>query len=117
VTDRVGVWTAFYKQHRALFGGVVYPLLGDPLEHGWTALQAWDPDAGAGALLAFRQASADSSRRIVLENVPPGRTFRLLSGPDGAAIGTATSDQLRAGIEVQVPETQGARVILIEPGS
>jgi hypothetical protein len=117
VTDRVGVWTAFYKQHRALLSGVVYPLLGDPLERGWTALQAWDPDVGAGALLAFRQASTDSARRIGLENVPAGRTFRLLSGPDGAAIGTATSEQLRAGIDVRIPEAEGASVILIEPGS
>ena len=47
------------------------------------------------ALLAFRQASTDSLRRIALENVPAGRTFRLLSGPDGAAIGTAYGEAFR----------------------
>ena len=57
VVDRVGVWTAFYREHRGLLDGVVYPLLADPLERGWTALQAWDPEAGSGALLAFRQGS------------------------------------------------------------
>ena len=31
VIDRVGVWTAFYRQHRGPLGGVVYPLLDDPL--------------------------------------------------------------------------------------
>jgi Melibiase len=117
VIDRVGAWTSFYKQHRGLFGGVVYPLLDDPIERGWTALQSWDPDLGAGALLVFRQASSDASRRIALENVPTGRTFRLTSAPDGAALGTTTSDQLRAGLEVSIPEAEGPRVILIEPAS
>ena len=117
VIDRVALWTSFYKQHRALFGGVVYPLLDDPIERRWTALQSWDPDAGAGALLAFRQGSPDDSRRIALENVPSGRTFRLTSAPDGAALGTASSDQLRAGIDVSIPESEGARVVLIEPGA
>jgi Melibiase len=117
VIDRVGVWTDFYKQHRALFGGVVYPLLDDPLERDWTALQSWDPDAGKGTLLAFRQGSADATRRIALENVPAGRTFRLSSGPDGAALGTVSSSQLQQGIDVSIAAAQGARVILIEPAA
>jgi hypothetical protein len=115
VVDRVGVWTRFFEQHRALFGGVVYPLLNDPLELGWTALQAWDPDAGAGALLAFRQSSDQDQRRIALVNVPPGRRFELVSAPDGATVATVTSDQLRAGIDVLIPEHEGARVLLIRP--
>ena len=117
VIDRVGVWTAFYKQYRDLFGGVVYPLLGDPLERGWTALQSWDPERGAGALLAFRQGAADSEHRIALENVPAGRRFELRSGPDGAVLGTFTSDQLRTGLDVSIPEAEGARVLLIQPAS
>jgi hypothetical protein len=115
VIDRISTWTSYYKEHRELFGGVVYPLLEDPLAHGWTALQSWDPDAGAGALLAFRQASPDASARIALENVPAGRTFRLTAAPGGAALGTVTSDQLRTGLDVSIPDPQGARVILIEP--
>jgi hypothetical protein len=113
VVDRVAPWTAFYKRYRAQLGGVVYPLLEDPLARGWTALQAWDPDRGTGALLAFRQSSGDAERRIALENVPPGRRFELLSGPDGAFVGTVTSDELRAGIDVSIPESEGARVLVI----
>jgi alpha-galactosidase len=115
VIDRVGDWTAFYREHREELGGVVYPLLADPLERGWTALQAWDPEAGNGALLAFRQGSPDGRRRIALENVPPGRTFELLSAPDGAAAGTVTSAQLREGIDVEIDQREGARVLLIRP--
>ena len=115
VVDRVGDWTAFYKQHRAQLGGVVYPLLDDPLERGWTALQAWDPEAATGALLAFRQGSSDAQRRIALQNVPPGRTFELRNAPDGALAGTATSAQLRAGIDVDISDAEGARVLLITP--
>jgi hypothetical protein len=98
-----------------LLDGVVYPLLGDPLEQGWTALQAWDPRRGEGALMAFRQDSGEASRRIALENVPPGRTFELVSAPDGAVVGTATSAELEAGIDVSIPEERGARVLLIRP--
>jgi hypothetical protein len=115
VVDRVGAWTAFHRRYREELGGVVYPLLDDPLEREWTALQAWNPDAGAGALLAFRQGSAAAERRIALENVPPGRTFELRSAPDGALVGTATSAQLRAGIDVQIPDAEGARALLITP--
>jgi hypothetical protein len=115
VVDRVGDWTAFHRQHRDQLGGVVYPLLDDPLERGWTALQAWDPEAGAGALLAFRQGSPQEQQRIALENVPPGRRFELFSAPDGASAGTATSDQLRAGVDVRITQSEGARVLLIRP--
>jgi len=117
VVDRVGEWTAFYKSSRELLDGVVYPLLADPLEKGWTALQAWDPVKGEGALLAFRQDSADAAQRIALENVPPGRTFELVSGPDGAAVGTVTSAELQAGIDVTIPDVKGAQVLLIRPAS
>jgi hypothetical protein len=117
VIDRVGTWTAWYKQHRDALGGVVYPLLADPLERGWTALQAWDPEAGAGALLAFRQGSADATHRIALENVPAGRSFVLTSAPDGAAIGTYSSAELRSGIDVSIAQGEDARVLMIRPVS
>jgi hypothetical protein len=117
VVERIGAWTGFYKQHRALLGGVVYPLLDDPLARGWTALQAWDPDAGAGALLAFRQDSEQQERRIALVNVPPDRRFELVSGPDGGLVGTVTSEELRTGIDVRIPVSEGASVLLIRPAS
>jgi hypothetical protein len=117
VVDRVGVWTAFYKSYRDRLGGVVYPLLGDPLERGWTALQAWDPERGTGALLAFRQGSVETERRIALTNVPPGRRFELQSAPDGTAVGTVTSESLRTGLDMRIPEAEGARVLLIKPAS
>ena len=72
VIDRVGVWSAFYKARRGLLDGVVYPLLADPLERGWTALQSWDPERGEGALLAFRQGSADEVKRDRAEECASG---------------------------------------------
>ncbi len=117
VVERIGDWTGFYRQHRAMFSGVVYPLLGDPLARGWTALQAWNPDTGAGALLAFRQDSEQEERRISLVNVPPAGRFELVSGPDGALVGTVTSEELRTGIDVRIPRNEGAGVLLIRPVS
>ena len=116
VVDEAATWIAFYEQHRSLFaGGVTYPLLADPLEHGWTALQTWDADRGAGALLAFRQDSDDTARTIALRNVPAGRTFQLRRAPDGADLGTATSDDLRRGLRVEIPQARGAQVVAITP--
>ncbi|HEV3000278.1 MAG TPA: alpha-galactosidase [Solirubrobacteraceae bacterium] len=116
VVDEAGRWMAWYRANRSLLtGGVTYPLLADPLEQGWTALQSWNPERGEGALLAFRQRSGDAVRTIALRNVPPGRTFRLTRAPDGADLGTATSEQLAAGLGVEVSAPGGAAVIAIAP--
>jgi alpha-galactosidase len=118
VIDEAGVWIAWYKANRSLFtDGVTYPLLSDPLEQGWTALQSWNPERGEGALLAFRQDADEASRTIALRNVPDGRTFVLTSAPDGAYLGTVTSGRLREGIHVEIPAKDGARVIAIRRAS
>jgi hypothetical protein len=113
VIDEVGRWTAYYKRNRAAFGGVVYPLLADPLERGWTALQSWNPDTGSGALLAFRQGSDDTTRTVALRDVPPGRDFELLDGPDETPAGTVSSADLARGISVTLPDKEAAKVLLI----
>ena len=58
---------------------MTYPLLADPLEGGWTALQSWDPRRGRGALLAFRQQDERQTVEIALRNVPRGQRFELLA--------------------------------------
>jgi hypothetical protein len=114
VVAQAAPWTAFYKSHRDAFTeGVVYPLLDDPIAGGWTALQSWNPETGNGALLAFRQASDESTRTIALRNVPPGRRFRLVSAPDGARVATVTSRRLRRGVRIELPAVDSARVLLI----
>lgn len=115
VVDAAAPWIRFYKRHRPLFGGVVYPLLDDPEKHGWTALQSWDPDRGRGALLAFRQDADASAARIALRNVPPHRRFDLFRAPDGRYAGTVSSAQLTRGIGVSLAAKRAARVLLIVP--
>ena len=73
--------------------------------------------AARGALLAFRQGSDQAERRIALTNVPSGRRFELRSAPDGASLGIVTSERLRSGVDVRIPESEGARVLLVEPAS
>jgi alpha-galactosidase len=116
VIDAAAPWAEWHKTRRHLLDGVVYPLLDDPLEGGWTALQAWDPREGSGALVAFRQDSDEPARTVALRNVPPGRTFTLALAPSGTPLGSVTSEQLSGGIEVQIPERRGAYVVSIEPG-
>jgi hypothetical protein len=115
VVARAAAWIAFYKAHRSAFGQLVYPLLADPTAGRWTALQSWDPDAGSGALLAFRQGSDEPVQTIRLRNVPPGRRFRLVNAPDGSSAGTVTSQRLRRGLRIELPEKDSARVLVIEP--
>jgi hypothetical protein len=99
-------WVDFYTAHRDAFtGGVVYPLLSDPLKSGWTALQSWD--GRDGALLVFRQDGGQDTRHVTLRNVPHG-TYALTSAPGGASLGTA---DLADGLDVTLP-LRGARVIL-----
>jgi hypothetical protein len=115
VIDEARPWIDFYKAHRDHFSKMTYPLLDDPLDGGWTALQPWDPEEGVGALLAFRQGSGDATASIPLRNVPEGMTFDLFEAPTGAKIGTVTSEQLTAGLEITIPSQDGARVLLIQP--
>jgi hypothetical protein len=115
VLDRASSWLAFRRAHVAAFTGVVYPLLDDPLAGGWTALQSWDPEAASGAVLAFRQGASSSSVTVPLHNVPAGRTFSLVRAPDGVVVGTATSEELAAGLAVSVDAPDGFQVLVIEP--
>jgi hypothetical protein len=108
-------WIDFYKQNRDLLTQMTIPLAADPLDKRWTALQSWDPDRGRGALLAFRQQDPRPATTIALKDVPPGRCFALRRAPDGAAAGTATSKQLSAGLTVELPQPDSARVLVIEP--
>lgn len=111
VLDEARPWLDFYKAHRGYFAQMAYPLLADPLAKDWTALQTWNPEAGRGALLAFRQESAEPSKRIALRNVPDGR-YELTEAPTGASAGTVTAERLREGIEIAL-EKRGARVLLV----
>ena len=111
VLDEARPWLDFYKAHRRDFAQMAYPLLADPLENGWTALQTWNPEAGRGALLAFRQEAEEPAKRIALKNVPDG-DYELRAAPDGALVGTATAEELREGIEIALPK-RGARVLLV----
>ena len=117
VVDEAAQWISFYKAHRDELGGVLYPLLEDPLKNGWTALQSWDPEAGRGALLAFRQGAAAETTRIALQNVPPGRSFDLFEAPTGAYAGTVSSADLERGLDVTVPAPNGTKVLLVEPAA
>ena len=117
VVQQARPWIDFYTTHRSHFTQMTYPLLNDPIEKNWTALQTWNPEEAFGALLAFRQQATDATKTIALTNVPAGMTFDLFEGPTGAHFGTVTSEQLRAGIEVTIPNANGAQVLVIKPAA
>ena len=117
VIQQARPWLDFYKAERENFTQLTYPLLNDPLEKNWTALQTWNPETGSGALLAFRQQADDATKNIALRNVPANMSFDLFEGPTGAHVGTVTSEQLRNGIDVTIGSKDGARVLVIEPAS
>ena len=115
VVERARPWVDFYRRERALLTQMTIPLERDPLENRWTALQSWDPEAGRGALLAFRQRDPSPVARIELRDVPPRRCFALRSAPDGSPAGVATSRDLTRGLRIELPDPDTARVLLIEP--
>ena len=106
-------WLDLYKRRRALFTQLTYPLLADPLEGGWTALQSWNPRRGRGALLAFRQQDDRPSVAIALRNVRPGQQFELFRGAEEQPVGTVGSRTLREGLTVELPGKDTAAVITI----
>jgi hypothetical protein len=106
-------WLDFYKRQRRHLTQMTYPLLADPLEQRWTALQSWNPERGHGALLAFRQQDERASVRIKLRNVPRHRRFELLSAPDSQHVRFVRSRQLRRGLRIDLPEKDTAAVLVI----
>ena len=67
------------------------------------------PGAGRGALLAFRQDVGGGDATVALRERPARAALRLRSAPDGAVVGTVTSEQLRAGVPVTVRSAARAR--------
>ncbi|MDQ3935889.1 MAG: alpha-galactosidase, partial [Actinomycetota bacterium] len=115
VVERAATWFAFHDRFRAELKQMTYPLLDDPLEGGWTALQSWDPEKARGALYAFRQDSDAGTKRIALRNVPPGLRFDLFEGPGGERVDRVTSAELTRGLDVAIGSKGGARVLVIVP--
>ncbi|MEA2386404.1 MAG: alpha-galactosidase [Thermoleophilaceae bacterium] len=113
VIDQARPWIAFYKRHRPLLTHLVYPLLADPYEKKWTALQSWNPERATGALVAFRQQDDREAVRIKLRNVPPGRRFVLRRGLKAKRFATVTSARLARGLRVRLPRKDTAQVLLI----
>jgi hypothetical protein len=113
VIDQARPWIAFYKRHRPLLTHLVYPLLADPYEKKWTALQSWNPERATGALIAFRQQDERAAMRIKLRNVPPGRRYVLYRGLKAKRFATVTSKRLTRGLRVSLPRKDTAEVLLI----
>jgi hypothetical protein len=113
VVDRAATWLAFYKRYRGELSQHTYPLLDDPLDGTWTALQAWDPEEARGALYAFRQGSDDATKRIALLNVPPGLRFDVFEGPSGDRVDRVTSAELTRGLDITLDAKGAARVLVL----
>jgi hypothetical protein len=113
---QVARWTAFYATYRSELATFTYPLLADPLEGRWTALQPWNPSRG-GFLLVYRQGAADARRTISLRGLTGNRTYTLtrLDPATGASapLGRFTSLELRRGLPVTIAEPNGYAIIRI----
>ena len=118
VIEAAGPWTRFYADNRELFTeGVTYPLLADPLEKKWTALQTWDADKARGALVAFRQSDAGDTATVALRGVPDDMVFDLREAPTGTLVGQVTSAELQQGLPITLADKNAARVLLITPAA
>jgi hypothetical protein len=114
-------WTDFYKENREALATFTYPLLAEPLDGGWTALQPWNPGAGTGFLLAYRQNAANAVQSIPLRGIRGTGSFSLtqVDPAQGAStlLGVVGADDLRAGIDVTIPNAGGYAIIRITPAA
>jgi alpha-galactosidase len=108
-------WVSWYETHRWELGGVVYEdSNADPLDgSSWAALQPWDGDRGY--VFAFRQEGADASDTIPMQGVDPATSYTVTNVRTGAALGTFTGAQLRAGLTVRLPAQFSAAVLSVTP--
>ncbi|MGH2711868.1 MAG: CehA/McbA family metallohydrolase [Actinomycetota bacterium] len=114
--EAVARWTDIYKEHRERFATFSYPLLEDPLPgNNWTGLQPWNPDTGEGALLVFRQDSADETRVVPLRGIRGDGSFTLRDAETGDTFGVFSASELRQGISISLPSRFSAKVLLIDP--
>lgn len=119
---RVRRWTDFYKANREELAAFTYPLLDDPLEGGWTALQPWNPGAGRGFLLAFNQGAPDADRSVPLRGIRGDGSFTVTRVDPGAgtetAVGTFTAEVLRTtGVPVSIPDPYGYAILRVVPST
>ena len=116
-------WTDFYKAHRDTLTMMAYPLLEDPLDEGFTALQPWDPYGQHGWLLVYRQDDERDTISVPMravaygDEIIPNPTFTVTrhDPADGSAtpLGTFTDDALRAGLSVTIDEPHGYALLRI----
>ena len=67
------------------------------------------------ALLSAFALVAIAVPTVALRGVPDGKVFDLYDAPSGTLVGQATSEQLQAGLRVDVPDKDGAKVLLVQP--
>ena len=115
VRPQIRLWTDYFKAHRGDFAQFTYPLLAeDPLQADtWAAFQPWNPETGTGALLVYRQESAEATRTVRLRNVADG-VYRLYEAPGDVLVAVHGAAQLRAGIDITLPSINSAKVLRIE---
>ena len=112
-------WTDFYKANRDDLATFTYPLLTEPLNKSWTALQPWNADTGSGFLLAFRQEAANATQKIALRGVPASGSFTLtLEDPatgSSTSLGVFDANALRTGVDITIPNPYGYAIVRITP--
>jgi hypothetical protein len=107
------VWTDAYRANQALFRGVSYPLLADPLANRWTGMQVWDRDAQRGVVLAFRQDDPDAGTRLALRAVD-GRRYAVRDLLTGERVATVSGQDLREGWPVTTSATRQVVALAVE---
>jgi hypothetical protein len=106
-------WVDAYHRDQALFRGVTYPLLEDPLANRWTGAQVWDRDAQRGVVLAFRQDDAAPAAVLRLHGVD-GQRYALRDLLTGERLRTVSGRELREGLQVSAPGTRQVVALAVE---
>jgi hypothetical protein len=117
------VWNDFYRANAASLATMTYPLLEDPLEKEWTALQPWDAATSSGWVLAYRQGDLRPSVGVPLKALGqlPGEMVFDVTAVDPAtgssSATTMTAAELSGGDLVAAAATNGYAFFRITPAA
>jgi hypothetical protein len=111
---RARPWTDAYRANQALFRGVSYPLLADPLEKAWTGMQVWDRDRQQGVVLAFRQDDPHDTATLRLHGID-GKRFVLRDLLTGERVAVVSGEQLASGYAVSTAGPRQVVALTVEP--
>jgi hypothetical protein len=105
-----------YKELRGrIRDGKVFHLLGPPAEGAIDAIESYDPASDSAVVFVFRAGAAQSSERIPVRGLNPGRLYRVRFQNTGRVLAASGAELAAQGVLVGLPGLYSAEIVSVEP--